>query len=79
MTINWKKTDAAIWRMHKKKLRAVKRIDPIGLDDLVGIDRQKHELVMNTEPLSCRETCQSRAIVGSQRYREIIAYQSHSE
>ena len=49
MSIKWEKTTAAIWRRHKNKLRAVKSIDPVGLADLVGIDRQKRELIRNTE------------------------------
>ena len=49
MSIDWEKRAAAVWRSHKNKLREVKAIDPIALDDLVGIDRQKAELVENTE------------------------------
>jgi hypothetical protein len=48
MGIDWNKTPAAIWRQHKHKLRAVKAIDPIRLQDLIGIERQKTELVSNT-------------------------------
>ncbi len=55
MSINWKKTHAAIWRQPKKKLRAVKAIDPISLDDLIGVDRQKQALVLNTQRfLACK-------------------------
>jgi predicted AAA+ superfamily ATPase len=49
MSVDWEKHAAAVWRSHKHKLRAVKAIDPITLDTLVGIDRQKAELVENTE------------------------------
>ena len=49
MSIDWKRTEAAIWRARKNKLRAVKVIDPISLDNLIGIDRQKAELVRNTQ------------------------------
>ena len=48
MGVDWKKTPAAIWRQHKKKLRAVRAIDPIRLRDLIGIEHQKTELVTNT-------------------------------
>lgn len=49
MSIDWNKTTAAVWRQHKSKLRPVKSIDPISLDALIGIDRQKSELVSNTK------------------------------
>lgn len=48
MSIDWKKSAAAIWRPHKQKLKAVKAIDPVSLDELIGIDRQKNELLVNT-------------------------------
>lgn len=47
--INWNETRAAIWRQSKAKLRAVHHIDPVQLQDLVGIDQQKQRLVDNTE------------------------------
>ncbi len=49
MTIDWSQTHAAVWRPQKARLRAVKSIDLIALDTLVGIDRQKRELIDNTE------------------------------
>lgn len=49
MTINWSQTHAAVWRQQKNRLRAVMSIDPIKLDALVGIDRQKQELMNNTQ------------------------------
>jgi hypothetical protein len=49
MSIDWNSTHAAIWRPRKRKLRAVQDIDPVGLDDLLGIDRQKDVLLINTE------------------------------
>lgn len=51
MGIDWERTHAAIWRQHKEILRPVRNIDPIGLSQLIGIDRQKQELVRNTECL----------------------------
>lgn len=47
--IDWNTTHAALWRHHRQALRAVRDLDPIGLDALVGIDRQKSELIRNTE------------------------------
>ncbi len=47
--INWKNTFGAIWRAKSGHLRAVKEIDDITLNDLVGIDAQKVALLENTQ------------------------------
>lgn len=47
--IDWNMTAAAVWRPGKARLRAVVRTDTIRLDDLLGIDAQKQQLVRNTE------------------------------
>lgn len=47
--VNWNRTPAAIWRRHRQALRPVTRIDPIKLEQLQGIERQKHALVENTQ------------------------------
>lgn len=47
--IDWDSTYAALWRHHLQALRPVRRLDPIRLHQLVGIERQKAELVRNTE------------------------------
>ena len=47
--IDWSATPAAIWRSASKKLRPVRTIDPVRLDDLLGIEHQKAALVRNTE------------------------------
>ncbi|MDH5445079.1 MAG: ATP-binding protein [Gammaproteobacteria bacterium] len=49
MSIDWNKHQAAIWRSRKEYLRPVQNIDPISLDDLLGVERQKHLLLANTE------------------------------
>lgn len=49
MSIDWNTITAAVWRQQQHTLRPVKSIDPITLDTLIGIDRQKTELVTNTE------------------------------
>ncbi|MGR8940119.1 MAG: ATP-binding protein [Gammaproteobacteria bacterium] len=49
MTIDWHTTYAAIWRQNKEYLRPVARLDTIRLQDLVGIDTQKRQLIENTE------------------------------
>jgi len=48
MQIDWNQTYAAIWREQKQQLRAVSHIDAISLASLIGIERQKDELVRNT-------------------------------
>jgi predicted AAA+ superfamily ATPase len=47
--IDWSKTYAAIWRSHRNYLRAVRQIDPIRLQQLVGIDSQKEKMQLNTQ------------------------------
>lgn len=49
MSIDWSATAAAIWRPKQAILRAVKRVDTIGFDELLGIDRQKAEFKANLE------------------------------
>ncbi len=49
MNTDWNNTLAAVWRPRTRQLRAVKRLDPVTLDQLLGIDRQKQQLVLNTE------------------------------
>jgi len=48
MSIDWHQHHAAIWRARKEYLRPVQHIDPICLDDLLGIDEQKQLLLENT-------------------------------
>lgn len=47
--LDWDRFPAAIWRRHRQALRPVTRTDPIRLDQLQGIDRQKQALIANTE------------------------------
>ncbi len=49
MKIDWNNTLAAIWRPRSGRLRSVRRLDPVRLEDLLGIDAQKRALVANTE------------------------------
>lgn len=46
--LDWDSVYAAVWRHGKNELRAVYDIDPIKLDNLVGIDTQKQRLLDNT-------------------------------
>ena len=47
--IDWEKDYAAIWRAKKEFLKPVRELEAIGFDDLVGIERQKKELINNTQ------------------------------
>lgn len=47
--IDWNSTLAAIWRPRRGALRAVRHLDPVRLDELIGIDEQKAALLRNTE------------------------------
>ncbi|WP_127475661.1 ATP-binding protein [Sulfurivermis fontis] len=47
--IDWQRTWAALWRHHRQALRAARHLDPIRLEQLLGIERQKQALVHNTE------------------------------
>lgn len=49
MQIDWETCWAAIWRPRKGVLRPVETLDPVRLDQLLAIDRQKQQLVENTE------------------------------
>jgi predicted AAA+ superfamily ATPase len=51
MEIDWNHTIAAVWRRGREKLHPVKAIDPVRLDELIGIDQQKRALQSNTERL----------------------------
>jgi len=47
--IDWQTTWAALWRPHRQALRAARHLDPIRLDQLLHVDRQKAALCANTE------------------------------
>ncbi|QCF25185.1 ATP-binding protein [Hydrocarboniclastica marina] len=47
--LDWNSLPAAVWRRHRQALRPVTRIDPVRLESLQGIERQKQALVANTE------------------------------
>jgi predicted AAA+ superfamily ATPase len=47
--MNWENTYAAIYRAKKEALKPVIYLDEITLDDLVGIEKQKEEIVENTQ------------------------------
>lgn len=47
--IDWNTTYAAIWRQRQQYLHPVKRLDPVRLDQLLGIEPQKQQLISNTD------------------------------
>lgn len=47
--IDWNTVPAAIWRSRRGVLRPVTQVDPVRLEELVGIDQQKSGLQSNTE------------------------------
>ncbi len=49
MVIDWAKTIAATWRARQESLKPVVDIDLLEMDDLLGIDRQKHLFCENIE------------------------------
>lgn len=51
MNIDWNNVLAAVWRPRKECLRAVRHIDPVRLEELLGVERQKAQLQRNTERL----------------------------
>ena len=45
--IAWEEIYAAIWRPRQNRLRPISQIDKIGLEDLIGIENQKSQMVQN--------------------------------
>lgn len=65
MSIDWHNTHAAIWRQQTGKLRAATAMDSISLAALIGIDRQKAELVRNTERFLNRQAANNALLWGA--------------
>ncbi len=49
MQVDWKEIYAAIYRAKKEVLKPVKDLDEVTLNSLIGIDKQKEEIVENTK------------------------------
>ncbi|MBN2896570.1 MAG: ATP-binding protein [Campylobacterales bacterium] len=47
--MDWQHTYAALWRPRQARLKPVQALDPIGFDDLIGIELQKAAFIENTE------------------------------
>jgi len=65
MKIDWDKSVAAIWRQRKEYLRPVQNIDPITLDELIGIDNQKQHLLDNTRAFIRGQPCNNALLWGA--------------
>lgn len=63
--IDWHSCHAAIWRQRQAYLRPVKHIDAIGLEDLLGIERQKQLLQANTERFLHRQPANNSLLWGA--------------
>jgi len=48
MSLDWKVVPGAIWRSHQQRLRPVNDLDPVRVQDLLGIDAQRDALLLNT-------------------------------
>lgn len=63
--IDWRTTTAGIWRGRSRSLRAVRHLDPVTLDSLLGIDTQKAKLIQNTERFLAGQPCNHVLLWGS--------------
>lgn len=63
--VDWSGTWAAVWRPRGAGLRPVRRLDPVRLEDLLGIDAQKTELVRNTEAFLAGRPARNALLWGS--------------
>lgn len=62
---DWRRTLAAVWRPRSVGLRPVRRLDPVGLNDLLGIEAQKAALMRNTEALLAGRPAHNALLWGS--------------
>lgn len=63
--IDWSTCHAALWRPHRQALRAVRNLDPVRLDELLHIDRQKRLLQENTARFVAGEPANNALLWGS--------------
>jgi hypothetical protein len=63
--VDWTSSIAAIWRPKAGYLRPVKRIDPVALDQLLGIDDQKAAMVENTKTFLAGKSANNALLWGS--------------
>jgi len=65
MSIDWNSTQAAIWRPTSARLRAVRRLDKVSFDDLLGIERQSAAFRDNIESFLRGDTANNMLLWGS--------------
>lgn len=65
MNIDWPNVHAAVWRVKSEKLQPVTRLDPIQLEDLLGVEAQKQALVDNTRRFLNGQRAQHTLLWGS--------------
>ncbi len=63
--IDWSKFKAGIWRSKHGVLRGVREIDTIKLQDLIGIERQKAQILQNTQNFMQENTYNHTLLWGS--------------
>ena len=63
--IDWNRYNAAVFRASTERLKGIDALDPIRLDDLVGIDELKQRLVENTEAFLAGKGAQNVLLWGS--------------
>jgi len=63
--INWDTSYAAIWRPRSLKLRAVKQLDSITMNDLLGIKLQKKQIIANTKAFLDNKPCNNTLLWGA--------------
>ena len=63
--MDWNTTRAAIWRPKAGRLRPVKRIDPVTMAGLLGVDEQKQALTDNTEAFLAGKPANNALLWGS--------------
>ena len=63
--LDWHHIHAAVWRANNQKLKAVSRLDPIRLQQLIGIENQKAALLDNTRRFLNGETSNHALLWGS--------------
>lgn len=64
-SIDWQYTPAAIWRSRREYLKPIQELDPINLDQLIGIERQKNQICQNTERFLSGNTANNALLWGS--------------
>ena len=73
--VDWTRDVAALWTRHPLggRLTPIAPRDALTLEDLLGIARQKRELLANTRAFLAGKPAQPRAAVGSPWHRQVIA------